>query len=377
MVVIVISIVTGLLTLFYSAAIIFLHRGWKKIPYFFSDHHTPKTSVSILIAARNEDRYIGRVIDCILNQNYPSHLVELIVIDDHSTDATSDIVLSYGSKGVKLITLNEKEKLNSYKKKAITEAIHQSAGELIITTDADCHMGPNWLNSIIAFYETGNYKIISSPVVYAEETNSFENLQTLEFLFLIGLGAAGIGNKMPSTCNGANLAYRRDVFVELKGFKGIDDLASGDDELFLHKVAAAYPQGVGFCKSRDAIVFTQAKETLSEFIQQRKRWASKSTRYKNKKIVFLGVAIWIFNSLMLVNFVGGFFNPVFWSLGAVSFAVKLVLEFIFLYSISTFAKRKSLLWYQPLLSFTHIFYFVYIGVAGNTGKYLWKGRMVR
>jgi cellulose synthase/poly-beta-1,6-N-acetylglucosamine synthase-like glycosyltransferase len=91
-------------------------------------------------------------------------------------------------------------------------------------------------------------------VVFFEEKSYFERLQTLEFLYLIGLGAATIGNKKPSTCNGANLAYTKEVFEELKGFQGIDDLASGDDELFLHKVAAKYPDKIGFCKSFDALV---------------------------------------------------------------------------------------------------------------------------
>jgi cellulose synthase/poly-beta-1,6-N-acetylglucosamine synthase-like glycosyltransferase len=238
-------------------------------------------------------------------------------------------------------------------------------------------MGSSWLKTIVSFYESGNYKLISSPVVYFEEKNAFEEIQTLEFLFLIGLGAAGIGNKMPATCNGANLAYRKDVFFELKGFKGIDDLASGDDELFLHKVASAYPEGIGFCKSRDAIVYTHAKENLPEFIQQRKRWASKSTRYKNKNIVFLGIAVWLFNLMIIVNFLLGFFIPVLWLLSSVSLVLKLTFELVFLSAVCSFAEKKSLLWYQPISTVIHIFYLIFIGVAGNSGKYQWKGRMVR
>src|SRR5690606_5203635 len=126
-------------------------------------------------------------------------------------------------------------------------------------------------------------------------------LQTLEFLYLIGLGAASIGNREASTCNGANLAYRKDIFMELNGFQGIEELASGDDELFLHKVAAKYPEKIGFCKSREAVVYTEAKDSLSSFISQRKRWASKSTHYKKKAIVYLGVGVWLFNVFLLLN----------------------------------------------------------------------------
>ena len=357
--------------------IIYLKLGWGKISYFKSAGIQPATFVSILIAARNEETKIERTIKDILAQDYPPELFELIIVDDHSTDRTAEIVSSFSASGVKLIKLNESEKLNSYKKKAITEAINISRGELIITTDADCRMRSSWLKTIVTYYESGDYNLISSPVVYFEEKNIFEELQTLEFLFLIGLGAAAIGNNKASTCNGANLAYRKDIFIKLNGFKGIDDLASGDDELFLHKVASAYPGSIGFCKSREAIVYTHAKENLSEFIQQRKRWASKSTRYKNKGIVFLGVAVWLFNLLFIINFVLGFGDSDFWSIGLFSLALKMIAETIFLYSICSFAQRKKLLVYQPLSTIIHIFYLVFIGVAGNSGKYLWKGRMVR
>jgi cellulose synthase/poly-beta-1,6-N-acetylglucosamine synthase-like glycosyltransferase len=191
------------------------------------------------------------------------------------------------------------------------------------------------------------------------------------------LGASGIGNGMPTTCNGANLAYRRDVFLALNGFQGIDNLASGDDELFMHKVAAAYPNGIAFCKSRDAIVNTHAKPNLGEFIQQRKRWASKSTSYKNKWLVALGIVLWFFNLSILLNAIAGFINPIFWVFAAISFTFKAIAELLFMIPVCQFEGRLKLLWYQPFLSLIHIFYLIYIGIAGNSGKYMWKGRLVR
>lgn len=356
---------------------LFLHRGWTRIEVFSEHGGQYKTKVSILIAARNEEANISKTLDDILKQDYPSELFEIIVIDDHSSDKTSEIISSYTDRGVRLIKLNENEALNSYKKKAITEAINLSDGELLITTDADCRMGSSWLKTIVGFYELGDYKMISSPVFFFEEKSKFEKMQSLEFLFLIGLGAAGIGNKMPSTCNGANLAYRRDVFFELKGFQGIDDLASGDDELFLHKVALAYPQGIGFCKSREAIVYTHAKPTLTEFIQQRKRWASKSAKYKNKEIIVIGALIWLFNLMIILTGLLGFFDPIFWGICWRAIIFKSLAELFFLIPLCSFAGRSRLLWYQPVLTILHMFYLIYIGIAGNSGKYNWKGRMVR
>ena len=373
----IISIISLLLTLLYGFLLLFLRSGWLKLPNFEITEIKPNTQVSILIAARNEADKINHTIDDILAQNYPKELFELIIVDDHSTDSTAEIINRYASQGVKLIILNESEPLNSYKKKAISEAIKLSVGELIITTDADCRMGTNWLSTIVNYYEQNNFNLISSPVIFFEEKSLFERLQTLEFLFLIGLGAAGIGNKMPSTCNGANLAYKKSVFLSLDGFKGIDDLASGDDELFLHKVAHAYPGSIGFCKCADAVVYTHAKPTLKEFIQQRKRWASKSVKYKDKKIMFLAIAIWLFNVSLLVNLIGGLFIPVLLKLVFIQFTIKFIAEVFYLEPLTSFAKRNNLLYYLSFLTFFHVAYLIYIGLAGNSGKYKWKDRMVK
>ena len=353
-----------------------MRKGWSSIPYFCSTK-MPIAKVSVLIAARNEEENIARTIDCILNQNFPRENFELIIVDDHSTDRTAAIVKSYSDQGVKLLQLSVGDKLNSYKKYAITKAIELSTGDIIVTTDADCRMGKNWLKTIVQYFEANDSYLVSSPVVYSEEKNYFENLQTLEFMYLIGLGAAGIGNHSPTTCNGANLAYRKSVFFEMGGFNGIDNLASGDDELFLHKVAERYAKRIGFCKAREAIVYTDAKPDLKSFISQRKRWASKSTKYKNKKVVALGVSIWLFNLALLVSlFVFLLRLPVFNWILLTAFALKIIVEVLFMRPITSFMDRRELLKYVPVLSVVHSFYIVYIGIAGNTGKYDWKGRKV-
>ena len=371
------SLLSAVLTLVYGFLVLTFIRGWHKLVNFNPVQTTPGTSVSIIVAARDEELNITRTIEDLIAQNYPKHLTEIIFIDDHSTDRTAEIVLAYAKLGVKLIRLNEDRALNSYKKKAIQTAIGTCSGDLIITTDADCRMGPHWLSTIVNYFEKHNYKMISSPVAYFEEKGFFERLQSLEFLYLIGLGASTIGNKQPSTCNGANLAYEKKTFYEVGGFQGIDDLASGDDELLLHKIAAKYPDQIGFLKNREAIVYTHAKENLQSFLQQRKRWASKSTRYKNKAIIVLGVFVWVFNVSILANFIAGLFLPGFLLVTFYQLLVKMILESLFLWDVTGFAKRRSLLILIPVLTVLHILYMVYIGIAGNSGKYNWKGRMVR
>ncbi|WP_233165642.1 glycosyltransferase family 2 protein [Pedobacter sp. ASV12] len=367
------------LMLIYMGVVGIFIRGWAKIKPFRRHAAQGKTMVSILIAARNEEEKIGNTLDDILAQDYDKSLMEVIVIDDHSTDQTASIIRGYADRGVKLIQLNESNALNSYKKKAIQTAIDQSTGKLMITTDADCRMGPRWLSTVVDYYETMGYKMISSPVAYFEEKNLFEKLQALEFSYLIGLGASTIGNNNPSTCNGANLAYEKEAFFKVGGFTGIDDLASGDDELLLHKMAAIYEGKIGFLKNRDAIVYTHAKPTLREFMEQRKRWASKSTRYKDKVVISIGLSIWLFNCSIVINLLLAIIFPQsdsLWYL-AVQLLGKFIIEVVFLAGVTSFFKRKQLLVLLPVINPFHILYFIYIGIAGNSGKYNWKDRMVK
>jgi cellulose synthase/poly-beta-1,6-N-acetylglucosamine synthase-like glycosyltransferase len=371
------SIISLLLTGVYLVLLIYFIRGWaaiKKPRPYTGTFHTP---ITVLIAARNEENNIAFTIEDLLAQDYPKELTEIIIVDDHSTDKTADIIRSYAGKGIKLMQLNEDQPLNSYKKKAIATAISVSTGELMIATDADCRMGNQWLSSVVSYFEANDLVMNSSPVAYFQEQSLFEYMQTLEFSYLIGLGAAFIGNKHASTCNGANLAYRKDVFYEVGGFKGIDDLASGDDELLLQKVAKQYPGRIGFLKEREAIVYTHAKHTLGSFLKQRRRWASKSVKYKDKRIVALAVSIWLFNVSLLVNAALGFYDVLFFKLFLLQFGLKYVFEIAFLYPITAFFKRRSLILLLILLIPVHIIYFVYIGLMGNSRPYEWKGRVVR
>ena len=371
------STLSLLLTGLFLCVIIYIIIGWNAVkrPKIKLSGFT--TKVTVLIAARNEEERIHLTIEDLLAQDYPKHLTEIIIVDDHSTDRTSEIINSYANWGVKLLQLKEDKPLNSYKKKALAEAIKLSAGELMVATDADCRMGSKWLATVVGYYEMHNPVMISSPVSYFEEKSLFERMQSLEFYSLIGTGGAFIGNGRASTCNGANLAYRKDIFYEVGGFKGIDDLASGDDELLLQKVAARFPGKIGFLKLYDAVVFTHAKHNLKEFFQQRRRWASKSVKYKDKKVVGLLVGIWLFNVSLLINALLGFYDVRFLKVFALQFLLKYLFELAFLLPISLFFKRPKLIALLIIIIPVHVLYLIYIGFIGNTRAYTWKGRVVR
>ncbi len=157
------------LTALYLLLVVYIIKGWHSLKVPVTSRQSFHTSVTILIAARNEEEKIHLTIEDILAQDYPKHLTEVIIVDDHSTDRTAEIISGYADRGSKLLVLQEDQPLNSYKKKAIAKAISLSTGQLMIATDADCRMGTKWLSSIVGYYENNDLVMISSPVNYFEE----------------------------------------------------------------------------------------------------------------------------------------------------------------------------------------------------------------
>ncbi|MEO6405088.1 MAG: glycosyltransferase, partial [Ferruginibacter sp.] len=294
----------------YCGLLFYYRRAWKAIPtppLPFSNSSLPKyqlsTKISVIIPARNEAGNLYNLLTSLTHQTYPAALFEVIVVDDYSTDDTANIVKNYPASNIQLISLKEilkDETINSYKKKAIQTGIKHSKGEMIVTTDADCFMGENWLQTIAAFYETNHPEMIVMPVSINCDNSPIEIFQALDFMSLQGITGASVYKKMHSMCNGANLAYTRKAFDKVNGFDGIDNIASGDDMLLMHKISLQYPGGISYLKSKKVIVQTQPMHTVKDFLNQRIRWASKANKYDDKRIMVVLSLVYLLNVCLLI-----------------------------------------------------------------------------
>lgn len=383
--------ITLLLLLCYSALLIYYRKSWLSIPSFkAADDSKFKTKVSIVIPARNEEKNIGGCLGSLIDQSYPKHLFEVLVVDDHSTDNTAAIIKSFAPQNVKLISLKDyitANEINAYKKKAIEIAILQSNGELVVTTDADCMLPPYWLATIAAFYETKKSAFIVMPVVIANDNRWIEIFQSLDFMTLQGITGASVHKNFHSMCNGANLAYTKEAFEAVNGFKGIDNIASGDDMLLLHKIYKQFPNDIGYLKSQEVIVQTKPVKNLHEFFNQRIRWASKSDQFDDKRIFVVLIIVYFLNVLMLALPVAALVNQqvvsvfhyqltmIEWYFILLLF--KTLMELFFLFPVAKFFNQTKLLWWFPIAQPFHILYTVIAGWLGKFGKYTWKERSVK
>ncbi|MDX5438014.1 MAG: family 2 glycosyl transferase, partial [Pontibacter sp.] len=244
-------------------------------------------------------------------------------------------------------------------------------------TDGDCRVGPEWLRSYAYLYEAEQPYFISGPVSFHLTHPHFERMQLIEFASLIGVGGASIALGKPNMCNGANLAYPKEVFSRVEGFAGNDHVASGDDEFLLHKVDKSFPGKVKFLKNPKAIVYTQARKSLIPFVEQRVRWASKWKSYQSLQVQLVALCVFAVNLLLFTAIPlvlwSGFPPSVFlWA-----YFAKFAVDFLFLGLVTGFLQVRRYLWYILPLQFVYIPYVVFTAVFGLTGRYNWKGRAIK
>ena len=381
---------TFVLFVLYAGLLLYYLKGWQSLAVFLINQSSKsEVIISVIIPARNEEQNLPNLLKSLQAQTYGVANFEVIIVDDHSTDDTGKIVSTFPMSNLHLVRLADhvQEGLNSYKKKAIEVAIIQSKGELIVTTDADCIVNSNWLETIAAFYAECKPSMIIMPVAINSNNSFISIFQSLDFMTLQGVTGGAVHQRLHAMCNGANLAYTRQVFDEVNGFAGIDSLASGDDMLLMNKIQAHKPDSIRYLKSKNVIVSTEAMPDISAFLNQRIRWASKTSYYNHKPILISAAIVYFFNVALLVLPIVAIFNNQSFNINSITFttlsawfyllAAKIVVELFFLFPVARFFKQQFLLYYFPFMQPFHILYTVMAGALGKFGSYEWKGRKVK
>lgn len=349
--------------------------------------------VSVIVPARDEANVIGPCLDSIFAGDYLEDRFEVIVVDDCSRDATPEIVREKmailnraavpagfaeddeAEQRLRLVQIaDNRKRARAHKKRAIERGIAEARGAIICTTDADCLVPPGWLRALVARFDDES-ALVSGPVLYPTG-NPAADVAALEFLGLVAVGAGAIGIGRPNLCNGANVAYRKDVFESLGGFSGIDHLTSGDDELLMQKIAYTTDWRVRFCADRAAAVLTEAPDSPRTFFEQRRRWASKGAHYPHPALVAMIVAIYTFYVALLGGLVALPFVPALAPALAAGFALKALPEAALLGAACRHFGRGRLMAYFLPAQLLHLPYIVAMGAAGALGGYEWKGRRV-
>lgn len=369
----------------YFVLVLYFFVGWLRLKKFeipVSLTHKPHTFVSIIVPVRNESEHIKECLESIFKQNYPANLYEVIVVDDYSTDPTLRLAREFNRPNLLVLDLmkylGNPGEYTPNKKKAITLGVKNSRGKLIITTDGDCVMGENWLSSMVSFYEQNNYKFVTGPVLLQPAKNPLGLFQQLDVINMVGIGAATIRNGLPTMSNGANLMYDKQAFYEVEGFKGNNDIPTGDDVFLMQKINARFPGSIGFIKNFDACVFSKPEYSFTGFVAQRVRWISKSSRFSSMWVTLILVMAYMVNLMVIISALYALqMQPYTWLPVAIIGGTKLLMDWIFNIPVTVFFKKGILLLVLPFIDLFHILYVVIIGVLGLSGKYTWKDRQIK
>lgn len=326
--------------------------------------------VSIIICARNEDTNLKKNLPKILAQDYPAF--EVIVVDDNSEDGTTEYLffLSQKEPRLKRTKTGNSNRMMAGKKFPLTLGLKAAANELVLLTDADCYPATDqWLKNMVAGY-AGGKEIVLGYGAYEKQPGSLNRRIRYEtVLTAINYLSLALA-RLPYMGVGRNLSYNKTLFFNTNGFFDHRHIPSGDDDLFINKVATK--RNTEIVITPDAFTYSEPKETRDEWIEQKTRHLSTAKFYRFKHKFWLGlqpishILFWITSVYLLCILFA------YWYIVAAAFVLRwILLRYTFTQAMNKL-DEKDLKPYIEWYDFIQIgYYFRFAKAALVKTKYRW------
>ncbi len=366
-----------LVLLLYSFTVFMLWRGLGRLEKKAVSIPDIPLPVSVLIPFRNEEEHILALLDDLEAQTYPMELVEIIFVNDHSTD---------DSPGLLRTKLRTKLRTNTRftcldlpankagKKEALSFAVEHATYDWFIQTDADCRVRPNFIALHMAFREEQKSDLVAGLVTTHNGNTGFLQLfERLDLLGLVGAGAGSFHYKRPLMCNGANLAYSRALYMETRRFEPVRGVASGDD-MFLLIGARKLGKTLSYLADQEAMVQTSPATSAGSIISQRMRWGSKTVYYHMIDIQLMALLVVLANMIVLFIPLFLILIPGAWTWLLSTFLGKTLVDFTLLYRITSYTGQKKSLWLFLPVSLLYYLMQLVIITGSLVKRKNWKGR---
>jgi len=346
---------------------ILLLYGLKKPNPAYTEKQEP---VSVIVCAHDEEENLRALLPVLLAQQYPVY--EVIVVEDRCNDGTYDFLLqqTHEQPRLKRVRVTQKPEHINGKKFALTLGIKAAQYEWVLLTDADCRpTTEHWISQMSKQFHPDTEIVLGfSP--YQKEKGllnlfiRFEALFTgIQFMALALLGKPYMGV-------GRNLAYRKELFLNNKGFHEHRDVTGGDDDLFVNRHAQKRNTSVSLGK--ESLVESKAKKTVAEFMYQKFRHLSVGRYYRlYDKVGLAAVSVsWILTWIVVVPVL--FLSP-WWETIAIFFFVRIILLAIVMHKGSKKLGDRFESWKTPLLDFIYSIYYLVTGAKALFAKKVkWK-----
>lgn len=370
MIVIIYSLMFALLI--YAIILIWLAIGFSSSPTFISTNDSIKKGFTIIICARNEEKKIGKCLRSILDQDYDLTKIQLIIVNDASTDSTvfqAQSVLKDSGLNYQLLS----NATRKGKKQSITYAMQFVQHEIIISRDADTFTRSfTWLQSISDFYTQHQCDLIIAPVAIADNAGILWALQAIENNVLTVLNCGSTFYKQAFLASGANLIFTKEIFLKTNGYQNHINTLSGDDVLFLEDIKKIKGSKIKYLKSAESIVYTYPCLKFQTLLDQKTRWASKFKINSNKLNSALAIIGFAANAGWLFCLFYALLMPQKGELSLIFVLLKLLIDFLLLFLASRFIKNKGLIWYVLPVGCVYPIYTLIIALRSVFLKPNWK-----
>ncbi len=351
-------------TIYFIQSVIFMVGASKKFPKI-SEPDFP--TVSVIVAARNEEENILRCLLALDRQIYLEKKLEIIIVDDRSNDSTGKIIDDFisGKERFKKIVTNKEIGNLKGKTNALANAIEIAKGEVILTTDADCEPVPDWVYTTASYYEK-NVGMVNGFTTQ-EAKNSFDGMQALDFIYLLTVASGTINLGYPISCIGNNMSYRKKAYLDVGGYENLPFSVTEDSQLLntmnrLKKYKIIYPLDV------KALVNSVPCKNIKELYRQKKRWAIGGINVPVRGYFVMATAF-VTNLFILLT---PFYFSAVWLYLAV---FKLAIDFFVLYPVHKILGLTKNLKYFFVFE---IYYIIYVLILPfsllKSRKVVWKNR---
>lgn len=328
--------------------------------------------VSIVVAARNEEDRIGECLESLAALTYPVEFLEIIVVDDRSSDRTAEVVKGFAEhlQHLRLVQVGPETELPPGKTNAVITGVDSSTGDILMFTDADCRVPPAWVEGTVAHFSDPSVGVAAGFTSLRGKT-AFEHVQALDWFVLTSVAAATTRLRYPVTAVGTNLSVRRQAYDSVGGYRKIPFSVTEDYALF-HAVTASGRWQARFPMDRLTLVESMPCKDIKQLFSQKKRWFTGGRGMDAKSLLIFALP-YVFNFLILL---GLFLSP--WWVFCIAAGVKIVVDLLLcLPAVITF-RRPSLVFVYPLFE---IYYYIYVLLFPPLvlfgGEITWKERLYK
>jgi cellulose synthase/poly-beta-1,6-N-acetylglucosamine synthase-like glycosyltransferase len=364
-------IVSLVLLLAYSGLLLMFGHGWHRLKEVSTQLKLPgNVFLSVIVPYRDEAHNLESLIHELSCQRFSHHLLEVVMVDDGSQDGGPE-KLKKIQENYSWLRLYSSD--GSGKKSALRYGISRATGELIVTTDADCRFGKDWLQTIAGVYLSHNPDMIVMPVEMIGGNTILENFQQIDYLAMQMVTAGAVGIDRPVICSGANLAFKKKSFLEALCYTEGQDYLSGDDVFLLHAFKKLGFKIV-YLKSVQAMVRTAPSTSLKDFLFQRMRWGGKSIRYKDRFTLITVFIIFLTNFVVAMLPVAGLWHTGALLIWAAAFLIKMLSDWYLLSTGKGFFSVTLPVFHFLIYSLFYPFYIVFTAIGSLVTKERWKQR---